>query len=492
MRQGKRWAALLAMAAISCAPQATPVTGPISDAVKASLATGTGTFDHETWGRLLAGGTHEGLVDYPYFQAHRSDLDGYLDAVAEVDLGALAADELKALMFNAYNALTVRSILNHPEVGTIRDIPGVWKTARHRVGGYELTLDEIEHRILRPFFRDPRIHFALNCASMSCAPLRPWAFQGAGLDEQLDEVERAFLADRRNVFVEDGVLYLSKYFDWYGSDFTEEGWRGAQPSAASYVARAARPDVAAFLMENTLPPVSYLEYDWSLNAAVPPDPAVRPAGDTDGGSGGWVSQLRSWVEGYGPLGPAVYAAAYVVATVAFVPGSALTIGAGVAFGVVVGTLVVSVGSTLGAALSFLLARTLLRSRVERWVAGNEKFAAIDRAVAREGWKIVALTRLSPVFPFNLLNYSYGLTGVRFWPYVLTSWVAMLPGTVLFVYLGAAGAQVADSVTGAGSWARTVLQVVGLMATLAVTVLITRVARRALREGSGAEGAPASG
>jgi uncharacterized membrane protein YdjX (TVP38/TMEM64 family) len=102
-------------------------------------------------------------------------------------------------------------------------------------------------------------------------------------------------------------------------------------------------------------------------------------------------------------------------------------------------------------------------------------------VAREGWKIVALTRLSPVFPFNLLNYAFGLTGIGFWAYVLASGVAMLPGTLLYVYIGAVGAQAAQAASGAGSWGRTMIQVVGLLATIAVTVVIARIALRALKQ-----------
>jgi len=470
----------------ACAPQARKVEGPISDAVQSALDSGRETFDHAAWGALLADGTRDGLVDYRYLQQHRAELDAYLDDVAHVELSSLAGRELEALMANAYNALTVRSILDHPDVSTIRDIPGVWKTERHAVGGYELTLDEIEHQILRPFFRDPRIHFAVNCASLSCAPLPPWAFDGADLDHQMDELQAAFLADPDNVRVEDDTLLLSKYFDWYGSDFTEEGWRQSAATVAAYLRPFASAQVAAFIDEHDgAPPVSFREYDWALNAAVPPDPEVQPQA-TPAVSGGWVSQLRDWVDGFGVLGPLVYGVAYVLATVLFVPGSALTVGAGVAFGVVGGTILVSFAATTGAALCFLLARYLLRSRVERWVAGNEKFAAIDRAVAREGWKIVALTRLSPVFPFNLLNYSYGLTGIGFWPYVLASWVAMIPGSLLYVCIGAAGAQVAESASGAGSWGKTAMQVAGLLATLAVTILVTRIARRALKEAQAPE------
>ena len=195
----------------------------------------------------------------------------------------------------------------------------------------------------------------------------------------------------------------------------------------------------------------------------------------------WVADLRGWVAGFGPAAPVVYGLAYVLATVLFVPGSALTIGAGVAFGLLWGTVLVSIASTVGGALAFLLARYLLRERVESWVEGREKFAMVDRAVAEKGWRIVALTRLSPVFPFNLQNYAYGLTGVSFRGYVLASWIAMLPGTLLYVYLGAAGVQVAAAATGAASWGQTALQLLGLAATLAVAVVAGRIATRVLRE-----------
>ncbi len=172
----------------------------------------------------------------------------------------------------------------------------------------------------------------------------------------------------------------------------------------------------------------------------------------------------------------------------FVPAWPLTVGAGAAYGVVAGTALVSISSVTGAALAFLLARSLLRRQVERWVAGNLRFAAIDQAVGRQGWRIVALTRLSPVFPFNLLNYAYGLTAIGFGPYVLASWLAMLPGTLLYVYLGAAGADVAEAATGQVNWLATGLRWVGFAATVIVTGILTRIARRALARATDQAGA----
>jgi uncharacterized membrane protein YdjX (TVP38/TMEM64 family) len=176
-----------------------------------------------------------------------------------------------------------------------------------------------------------------------------------------------------------------------------------------------------------------------------------------------------------------------VATVAFVPGSLLTLAAGAIFGLGWGTAYVFVAATLGAAAAFLVARHLVRGAVERRLAGDARFAAIDRAIAHEGRRIVFLLRLSPVFPFNLLNYALGLTRVRFADYVVAS-LGMIPGTILYVYYGKLAGDVAALAGGAkvekgpAYWAVLAL---GLVATAAVTALVTRTARRALREATGA-------
>lgn len=154
-----------------------------------------------------------------------------------------------------------------------------------------------------------------------------------------------------------------------------------------------------------------------------------------------VEAMR-WVEGLGFTGYVVFFLLYAFFTVLFLPGFILTVGAGAIFGLVGGFVAVSLGSTTGAALAFLLGRFLAREAIERKVAGNAKFAAIDAAVAQKGWKIVFLTRLSPVFPFNLINYAYGLTRIPFPHYVLASWVGMMPGTLLYVYTGSLAGNVA--------------------------------------------------
>src|SRR5215470_110562 len=184
-----------------------------------------------------------------------------------------------------------------------------------------------------------------------------------------------------------------------------------------------------------------------------------------------------WIGKLGPWGPVIFVALYVVATVLFVPGSVLTLGAGAVFGVVLGSVCVSISATLGATAAFLVGRYLARDAIARKISKNEKFAAIDRAVADEGWKIVLLTRLSPVFPFTLLNYAFGLTRVKLGHYVLASWIGMIPGTVMYVYLGSlVNVSAGHRQRTTGEW---VLYGIGLLATVVVTVFVTRLAKQAL-------------
>ena len=167
-----------------------------------------------------------------------------------------------------------------------------------------------------------------------------------------------------------------------------------------------------------------------------------------------LKQGLDWVGQLGPWGPALFIGLYIVATVLFIPGSAL-----------------------GAAAAFLVGRYLARNAIARKIEGNERFAAIDKAVANEGWKIVGLMRLSPVFPFTLLNYAFGLTRVKLGHYVLASWIGMMPGTVMYVYLGSlAKAASGERTRTTGEW---VLYGVGLLATVVVTVFVTRIAKKAL-------------
>ena len=203
----------------------------------------------------------------------------------------------------------------------------------------------------------------------------------------------------------------------------------------------------------------------------------------------YLARLLQAIESVGSWGPVLLAGVYAVACVLFVPGAILTLGAGFLFGVVRGTIAVSVGSVLGATAAFLVGRTLLRGWIEKRVAAYPRFQAIDQAVGREGFKIVLLVRLSPIFPFNLLNYACGLTKVRLWQYVLASWIGMLPGTVMYVYVGSALKSLADVAGGTpkGGTPQTVFFIAGLVMTIVATVVVARVASRALQEAVAAHG-----
>src|SRR5258708_10473187 len=192
-----------------------------------------------------------------------------------------------------------------------------------------------------------------------------------------------------------------------------------------------------------------------------------------------LARALDWIATLGVCGPIIFAGIYVLACVLFLPGSILTLGAGALFGVVKGSILVSISATLGATAAFLVGRYLARDWVAKKIEGNPKFSAIDQAVAREGWKIVGLVRLSPVFPFSLLNYGFGLTRVSLRDYMLASWIGMMPGTVMYVYIGSlahAGAQQSTPL----QWA---LRGLGLLATIAVTVMLTRIAKKALAKKS---------
>ena len=192
--------------------------------------------------------------------------------------------------------------------------------------------------------------------------------------------------------------------------------------------------------------------------------------------------LQAWVGHLGFWGPAIFSAVYALAATLFLPASALTLIAGAVFGLGTGVAAAWLGAVLAVVFSFLIGRYFARARVERIAQDNPRFGAVDKALGEEGWKIVALLRLSPVFPFNVQNYLYGVSSIRFWPCVLASAVFMLPGTFLYVYLGYIGGQAAAAASGGGvDAARLALQVVGLAATVLVTLHIAGVASRAVKK-----------
>lgn len=203
----------------------------------------------------------------------------------------------------------------------------------------------------------------------------------------------------------------------------------------------------------------------------------------------WLGKFNDWVGQMGLAGVFIFIGVYALATVLLAPGVILTVGAGFVFGLWKGFLTVSAGATLGASLAFLVARFIAREKIEAMARGNEKFRKIDRAIGEREAKLVFLLRLSPVIPFNLSNYFYGLTGVKFWPYVLASWIGMMPGTFLYVYLGTAGKAAVLAAAGGEAmkhgWQYWTFLGVGLAATIAVTIWVTKIARDALRSQAGA-------
>jgi uncharacterized membrane protein YdjX (TVP38/TMEM64 family) len=199
----------------------------------------------------------------------------------------------------------------------------------------------------------------------------------------------------------------------------------------------------------------------------------------------WLRNFNDWIGQMGAAGIFIFIGVYAVATVLLAPGAILTIGAGFAFGLWKGFLAASTGATLGASLAFLVARFIARDKVEAIAKGNGKFRNIDNAIGKQGAKLVFLLRLSPVIPFNLSNYFYGLTGVKFWPYVFASWIGMMPGTFLYVYIGTAGKAAVSAAAGDEAmkhgWQYWTFMSIGLAATIIVTIWVTKIARDAVKE-----------
>lgn len=199
--------------------------------------------------------------------------------------------------------------------------------------------------------------------------------------------------------------------------------------------------------------------------------------------GAYLPQFAAWLDGLGLWGPVIFMLAYAVGVVLWVPGSLLTLAAGAIFDLLAGTVYVFIAATVGSALAFLVARYVARGWVERRLARDPRFAAVDRAIGSRGLWIVFLLRLSPVFPFTPMNFLLGLTSVRFRDYCVAS-VGMIPGTLLYVYYGKLAGDVArlaggvPAERGPAEWA---LLGAGLVATIAVTTVVTRAARRALAE-----------
>ncbi len=193
----------------------------------------------------------------------------------------------------------------------------------------------------------------------------------------------------------------------------------------------------------------------------------------------WVEAFRTWVTDLGPFGWVVFIVVYALTTFALVPGSILTLAAGVAFGLW-GFPLVIIGATLGSALSFLAARYVFHDRVQQKVSAYPKFDAVNQAIGDEGWRVVGLLRLSPALPFSLQNWFLGLTPVAFWPAQIATFFGIMPGTLLYVWIGSLGGQAAAG-GGDTSTLKYVIFGAGILATLAVTVLVTKKAKAKLAQ-----------
>jgi hypothetical protein len=219
--------------------------------------------DHSIYGELLKKYVKDGVVDYQGFKNEQGRLETYLKVLENVDTERLSRDAQFAFYVNAYNAWTIRLILTgYPDIQSIKDLGSLfrspWKKKICRIDGKVLTLDDIEQNILRPRFKDPRVHFALNCASKGCPPLLSEPYVGARLDQQLNQVTRAFINDPRRNRLEGDTLFVSKIFDWYAEDFNDD--------VKGFFLKYAQGDLRRRLeRDREKISVEYLDYDWSLN-----------------------------------------------------------------------------------------------------------------------------------------------------------------------------------------------------------------------------------
>ncbi|XP_022973391.1 uncharacterized protein LOC111471944 isoform X1 [Cucurbita maxima] len=200
----------------------------------------------------------------------------------------------------------------------------------------------------------------------------------------------------------------------------------------------------------------------------------------------FLNQFSTFIDGYGPAGYALFVAVYAGLEILAIPAIPLTMSAGLLFGSVIGTVIVSISGTVAASVAFLIARYFARERILKLVEGNKKFAAIDKAIGENGFKVVTLLRLSPLLPFSLGNYLYGLTSVKFVPYVLGSWLGMLPGTWAYVSAGAFGRAILQEesevgLLGGGNGQQLWTLGLGLLATAFAAAYVTRLAKDAMKD-----------
>jgi hypothetical protein len=219
--------------------------------------------DHRLYAGLLKKYVKDGVVNYQGFKNEEHVFDKYLKVLEEVDSKVLSRNEQFAFYINAYNSWTIKLILSgYPEVKSIKDLGSLfkspWKKKLCLIDGGVVTLDDIEHHILRPRFKDPRVHFAINCEAKSCPPIRSEPYRASGLDQQLDEMTRAFINDFESNRLEDHTLYVSSIFKWFAEDFNKD--------IIGFFLKYAKRDLKEQLEANKeMIKVKYLDYNWSLN-----------------------------------------------------------------------------------------------------------------------------------------------------------------------------------------------------------------------------------
>ena len=235
--------------------------------------------DHSAFDELLHRYVHDSRVDYGGLATERRQLIGYLDSLGDIDAARLGRDDRMALFINAYNAATLLLIVEHdsPALASIKDIPSSkrWKDRRWRIAGATYSLDDLEHKVLRPEFGDPRVHTAINCASVGCPDLRAEAFVGSRLSAQLDDQAARFVNDPRHVQVTGKTLHVSSIFKWFAKDFRAEG-----DSVRSFILRYSN-EKSRRRVESLgpQPKIKHLKYDWSLNRY---DEKHNQTGDSQG------------------------------------------------------------------------------------------------------------------------------------------------------------------------------------------------------------------
>lgn len=236
---------------------------PLTAEVQSGIQDGQGSFDHGVFDALLRSHVREsGRVDYAGLVRDREKLRSVLEGMAAAEVETLSRDELLAFFINAYNAYTLDLIAEHYPVASIKDIGSPWTTSRCEVGGYTVSLNDIEHRILRPIelFDDPRMHFAINCASVGCPLLRPEAYVGSRIDDQLESSVKSCLRDSRYVALGSGEVEVSRILSWFKEDFVEK-----HGSLSRFLIPYVTDEVAAVLQESGDDAIGFLGYDWSLN-----------------------------------------------------------------------------------------------------------------------------------------------------------------------------------------------------------------------------------